>query len=297
MSSFWSIWISVIVLGTIFGSFWLLWATRKSQPTDSETDQKTGHVYDGIEEYDNPLPKWWFYLFVATIIFALGYLALYPGLGNFQGLLGWSQHGQWEEEMADADERYSPIYAQYASVPVEELSEDGAAMRMGQRLFANNCSVCHGSAARGGIGFPNLTDDAWLYGGAPDEIKHTLVNGRNGNMPAGGFMPNMSNAQIDDLVNYVLSFSGRAESLEAAKRGESLYASACAGCHGANAEGNQAMGAPNLTDDAWLYGSNASSIRETIQYGRRNEMPAQAGRLSDDQIHVLTAYVYSLSRD
>lgn len=297
MSSFWSIWITVIVLGTIFGSFWLLWAVRKSQPTDLETDQKTGHVYDGIEEYDNPLPKWWFYLFVATIVFALGYLVLYPGLGNFQGLLGWSSTGQWEKEVADAEERYSPIYAQYASVPVEALSENSEAMRMGQRLFANNCSVCHGTAARGGIGFPNLTDDVWLYGGEPKDIKHTLVNGRSGNMPAGGFMPNMSAAQVEDLVNYVLGFSGRAADSKSTERGETLFGSACAACHGAEATGNQAMGAPDLTDDDWLYGSHANAIRETIVYGRRNEMPAQAERLSDDQIHVLTAYIYRLSKD
>ena len=297
MSSFWSIWISVIVLGTIFASFWLLWSTRKNQTSDSETENTTGHVYDGIEEYDNPLPKWWFYLFVATIVFALGYLALYPGLGNYQGLLGWSSTEQWQEEVADAEERYGPIYAQYASTPIAELSGDEQAMRMGQRLFANNCSVCHGSAARGGVGFPNLTDDAWLYGGEPDDIVHTLTNGRNGNMPAGGFMPDMSGAQVNDLVNYVLSFSGREESAEAADRGEELFASACAGCHGADAQGNQMMGAPNLTDDDWLYGSHAGAIRETILYGRQNEMPAQAERLSEDQIHVLAAYVYGLSRD
>lgn len=297
MSSFWSIWISAIILGTIAGTFWLLWATRKSQKTDSETENTTGHVYDGIEEYDNPLPRWWFYLFVATIVFSLGYLVLYPGLGNFKGVLGWSSTGQYESEVVAAEEQYGPIYAQYASVSVEELSQNDEAMRMGQRLFATNCSVCHGSAARGGIGFPNLTDDAWLYGGAPDDIVHTLTEGRNGNMPAGGFMPNMSGAQVGDLVNYVLSFSGRAEDQASAERGEALFAQACAGCHGADATGNQQMGAPNLTDDAWLYGSHAAAIRETIAYGRRNEMPAQKDRLSEDQIHVLAAYVYGLSRD
>lgn len=297
MSSFWSIWISAIILGTIAATFWLLWATRKSQKTDSETEDTTGHVYDGIEEYDNPLPRWWFYLFVATIVFSLGYLALYPGLGNYKGLLGWSSTGQYETEVTDAEERYGPIYAQYASVSVEELSQNDEAMRMGQRLFATNCSVCHGSAARGGIGFPNLTDNAWLYGGAPEDIVHTITSGRNGNMPAGGFMPDMSNAQRDDLVNYVLSFSGRAEDQASAERGETLFGQACAGCHGADATGNKQMGAPNLTDDAWLYGSHAGAIRETIAYGRQNEMPAQKDRLSEDQIHVLAAYVYSLSRD
>src|SRR5690606_11244459 len=161
-----------------------------------------------------------------------------------------------------------------------------------QRLFANNCAVCHGSAARGGIGFPNLTDNAWLYGGDPETILETITNGRNGNMPAGGFMPGMSSDQVDDLANYVLSFSNRAEDQEAAARGEELFATACAACHGQDATGNQMMGAPDLTDDAWLYGSHAGAIRETITYGRRNEMPAQSGRLSEDKIHVLAAYVY-----
>ena len=297
MSTFWSIWISVIVLGTIFGCWWLLWATRKSQTTDSETEKTMGHSFDGIEEYDNPLPKWWFYLFIATCIFGLGYLALYPGLGNWQGLLNWSQEKQWEEEVQQAEARYSEIYAQYGNTPIPELAQNQDAMEMGQRLFANNCAVCHGSAARGSIGFPNLTDDAWLYGGDPDTILETLHNGRMGNMPAKGTMPGMTAQQVDQVVNYVLSFSGRAQDEEAAKAGEQVFAQACVACHGADGTGNQALGAPNLTDDAWLYGSTYEWIEETVLYGRQNEMPAQGDRLSDDQIHILASYVYSLSND
>lgn len=295
MSTFWSLWISVITLGTIFACWWLLWATRKGQSTDQETDRTTGHSFDGIEELDNPLPKWWFYLFVGTCIFSLGYLALYPGLGNFQGLLGWSQHSQWQDEVQVADAKYSEIYAQFGSVPVEELADNGRAMQMGQRLFANNCAVCHGSAARGAIGFPNLTDDAWLYGGEPENILHTLNNGRQGNMPAKGFMPNMNSEQIDQVVNYVLSFSGREKDKAAAESGKEVYAQGCAGCHGPEANGNPALGAPNLTDDAWLYGSTYEWIEETVIYGRQNNMPKQSDRLSSDQIQILAAYVYSLS--
>jgi cytochrome c oxidase cbb3-type subunit 3 len=295
MSTFWSVWISVIVLGTIFGCWWLLWATRKGQTSDNETEQTTGHSFDGIEEYDNPLPKWWFYLFVGTIIFSLGYLALYPGLGNFQGLLGWTQHNQWETEMQVAEARYGELYAQFGGVPVEELATNEDALQMGQRLFANNCAVCHGSAARGAIGFPNLTDDAWLYGGSPESILTTLKNGRQANMPAKGVMPNMTPTQVDQVVNYVLSFSDRAKDQEAAEKGKAVYAQACAACHGADAEGNQAIGAPNLSDDAWLYGSTYEWIEETVLYGRENMMPAQSGRLSEDQIQILAAYVYSLS--
>ncbi|WP_339805346.1 cytochrome-c oxidase, cbb3-type subunit III [uncultured Marinobacter sp.] len=297
MSTFWSIWISVIVLGTIFGCWWLLWATRKSQTTDTETEKTMGHSFDGIEEYDNPLPKWWFYLFLGTCIFALGYLALYPGLGNFKGLLGWSQHGQWEEEMQLADARYGELYAQFEETPVPELAQNEQAMRMGQRLFANNCAVCHGTAARGSVGFPNLTDDDWLWGGSPEEILATLHNGRQGNMPAKGVMPNMNATQVDQVVNYVLAYSGREKNAEAAKAGEQVFAQACAACHGADGKGNTALGAPNLTNNSWLYGSTYEWIEETVLYGRQNEMPAQSDRLSDAQIQILAAYVYGLSND
>jgi len=295
MSTFWSIWISVIVLGTIFGCWWLLWATRKGQSSDQETDRTTGHSFDGIEELDNPLPKWWYYLFVGSCIFSLGYLALYPGLGNFQGFLGWSQHSQWQEEVQQADAKYGEIYAQFGSIPVEELAENAKAMQMGQRLFANNCAVCHGTAARGGIGFPNLTDDAWLYGGEAENILYTLNNGRQGNMPAKGFMPTMTPTQVDQVVNYVLSFSGREKDAAAAETGKAVYAQGCAGCHGPEAKGNPALGAPNLTDDAWLYGSTYEWIEETVLYGRQNNMPKQSGRLSSDEIQILAGYVYSLS--
>lgn len=295
MSTFWSIWISVIVLGTIFGCWWLLMATRKSQTTDTETDRTTGHSFDGIEEYDNPLPKWWFYLFIATCVFSLGYLALYPGLGNFQGLLGWSSTNQWEAEVQQAEARYGELYAKYGDTPVVELAENEDAMKMGQRLFANNCSVCHGSAGRGSLGFPNLTDDDWLYGGEPDDILTTLHQGRNGNMPAKGTMPNMTSEQVDQVVNYVLSFSDRAKDDEAAEAGEEVFAQACSTCHGNDGKGNQALGAPNLTDDTWLYGSTYEWIKETVVNGRQNQMPAQGDRLSDDQIQILAAYVYSLS--
>lgn len=295
MSTFWSIWISVIVLGTVFGCWWLLWATRKSQTTDTETDRTMGHSFDGIEEYDNPLPKWWFYLFVATCVFALGYLALYPGLGNYKGFLGWTSANQWEAEVAKADARYGEIYAQFGNTPIPELAQNDDAMQIGQRLFANNCSVCHGTAARGQVGFPNLTNDDWLWGGEPDQILHSIAKGRQGNMPAKGVMPNMTSQQVDQVVNFVLSYSGRERDAEAAKAGEAVYQQACAACHGADGTGMTAMGAPNLTDNIWLYGSTYEWIRETVEHGRQNEMPAQEGRLTDDQIQILAAYVYSLS--
>jgi len=168
-------------------------------------------------------------------------------------------------------------------------------MKIGQRLFANNCSVCHGTAARGQVGFPNLTDEDWLWGGQPDQILHSIAQGRNGNMPAKGVMPNMTNEQVDQVVNYVLSFSGREEDAEAAKAGAKVFAQACVACHGPEGKGMEAMGAPNLTDNVWLYGSTYEWIKETVMNGRQNQMPAQEGRLTDDQIQILAAYVYSLS--
>ncbi len=295
MSTFWSIWVTVIVLGTVFGCWWLLWATRKGQTTDTETDRTTGHAFDGIEEYDNPLPKWWFYLFLGACIFALGYLALYPGLGNYKGLLGWTSTNQWEAEVQVAEEKYGEIYAQFGKTDIPELAQNQDAMKIGQRLFANNCSVCHGTAARGQVGFPNLTDNDWLWGGSPDQILHSIAIGREGAMPAKGVMPNMSNEQVDQVVNYVLSFSGREKDADAAKAGAGVFAQACQACHGADGTGMEAMGAPNLTDNVWLYGSTYEWIKETVVNGRQNKMPAQQGRLTDDQIQILAAYVYSLS--
>jgi cytochrome c oxidase cbb3-type subunit 3 len=189
MNTFWSIWIIVFTAITIAGCTWLLFANRKVEVSDDTKEgesPKTGHVYDGIEEYDNPLPGWWFKMFVGTVVFGVIYLVLYPGLGNFGGVLGWTQVGQWEEEVAEAEAKYAPLYEQYSETPVEELIANPEAMKMSRRLFNNNCAVCHGSDGRGSYGFPNLADSDWLYGGSAEDIKTTLVNGRQGAMPALG---------------------------------------------------------------------------------------------------------------
>lgn len=295
MTSFWSIWVSVIVLGTIFGSAWLLYVVRKSEPFKSETDQSVGHAFDGIEELDNPMPKWWVVMFAVTCVWGLAYAIVYPTLGNYQGLIGWSSTGQWEAEVAKAEEQYGQIFADFAAIPVEELAKDAEAMKVGQRLFANNCAVCHGSAGRGALGFPNLTDDDWLYGGSAENIVATITHGRNGNMPAKGLNPNMTKSQVNDMVHYLLSFSNRSDNAEAAERGAAMFQTACAACHGADAKGNQALGAPNLTDNVWLYGSTPAKITQTLLYGRAGVMPAQKDVLSEEKIHLLAAYVMSLS--
>lgn len=296
MSAFWSAWVTVITLAVILGCTWLLLATRKSQPHQDTTEETLGHEFDGIEEYDNPLPKWWFQMFIGTVIFGLAYLALYPGLGTFQGLLGWSSTGQWEEEMQHAEETYKPVFAKYAALPVEELvanSENENGLKMGQRMFANNCSLCHGTAATGAYGFPNLTDADWLYGGDANTIKASISNGRSGSMPPWGAV--LGEEGVRDVTSYVLSLSGAEVDGEAAARGQTQFQALCTACHGADAKGLPILGAPNLTDDVWLYGGSFEKVAHTIRNGRNGVMPAHKDLLSDEKIHLITAYVYSLS--
>src|SRR5690606_8684841 len=301
MTSFWSWYITLLSLRTIAALVWLLLATRKGQRNES-TEETVGHSYDGIEEYDNPLPRWWFMLFVGTVVFALGYLVLYPGLGNWKGVLpgyedGWTQVKEWEREMNRADEQYGPLFAKFASMPVEEVAQDPQALKMGGRLFASNCSVCHGSDAKGAYGFPNLTDHDWLWGGEPETIKTTIMEGRQATMP--GWVNVIGEDGIRHVAGYVLSLSGR-ETPEGInvdiEQGQKIFASTCVACHGAEGKGTQAMGAPDLTDNVWLYGSSFGQVQQTLRYGRNGRMPAQKDILGNDKVHLLAAYVYSLSQ-
>ena len=301
MTSFWSWYITLLSLGTIAALVWLLLATRKGQRPDS-TEETVGHSYDGIEEYDNPLPRWWFMLFVGTVIFALGYLALYPGLGNWKGVLpgyegGWTQVKEWQREMDKAEEQYGPLYAKYAAMPVEQVATDPQALKMGGRLFASNCSVCHGSDAKGAYGFPNLTDNDWLWGGEPETIKTTILHGRQAAMPA--WKDVIGEEGIRNVAGYVRSLSGRdtPEGISVdIEQGQKIFATNCVVCHGPEAKGVAAMGAPNLTDNVWLYGSSFAQIQQTLRYGRNGRMPAQEAILGNDKVHLLAAYVYSLSQ-
>lgn len=294
MNSFWSIFVSIIVLGNIIGFSLLLYYMRKMPKDDVASGEKRDHVFDGIEEYNNPLPRWWMWLFFICNIFALIYLVLYPGLGAYRGVLGWSQVSQWHEQKQEADATYAPIFAKYAQVPIPELAQDKTAMQIGKRIFINQCSVCHGLNAQGAKGFPNLTTNVWLFGGKPEDLKNTIANGRIGLMPPMG-MAIGGEPVITDVANYVLSLSGQDHDAEKAKNGEAKFKAVCSACHGQDGTGNKMLGAPDLTKNIWIFGGTLEDIKETIREGRRAQMPAHRAILGDDKVHLVAAYVYSLA--
>jgi len=293
MSTFWSWFVAVISIGMILACYWLIkWTTRRRSGEAAEGDV-TGHTWDGnLEEYNNPLPNWWLWLFYITIIFGLVYLVLYPGLGNFQGVLKWSSTGQYQQEMQQAEQEYGPIFAGYAETDIPALAEDEAAMAAGRRLFLTYCATCHGSDAGGAHGFPSLKDNDWLWGGHPQAIKTSILDGRTGVMPAQG---HLGEEAIDNVAAYVLSLSGREAPADKISAGQQVFKQNCAVCHGDAGTGQTAMGAPNLTDDIWLYGGSPGIIRQTIREGRQGKMPAHREFLGEDKAHLLAAYVYSLS--
>ena len=318
MSSFWSIWITVLTLGSLVGCIVILrWCmknfagVKEGEPMD--------HTFDGIQELNNPLPKWWSTFFLLTIIWGFVYLALYPGLGNFQGLLGWKSANQdvvsledskaqtaaakadgvlvqYDREVEQADEKYGPIFKAFAEKSIEDLAKDKEALKVGQRLFLQNCSQCHGSDASGTTGFPDLTDGDWLYGGSPEAIKHSIMEGRKAN----GMMAwkdSLGGEQgVKEVAAYVVSLSGRSVNPDLAEAGQPKYAM-CAACHGMEGEGNQMLGAPRLNDNIWLYGGSLRAIEESIANGRAGVMPPWKDILGEDKVHVISAYVYSLSNE
>lgn len=297
MSIFWNLWIIGLTTACITLVLWVLLANKKVAVSDDEDaeNRTTGHVYDGIEEYDNPLPLWWFKLFIGTVIFSVLYLIAYPGLGSYKGVLGWTSTGELKKDQEAGAAKTADMYAEFIATPVEELALNPNAIKMGTRLFANNCAACHGAAGAGNYGFPNLLDTAWLYGGSPEQIKHTLVHGRAGNMPAWGDILGLEKSS--QVAHYALSLSGSEHDAEEAKLGKPIFMQSCAACHTPSGKGMQAIGAPNLTDDAFLYANTHQDVLQTVLKGRVNMMPSHGNLLSDEKIHVLTAYVYSLSLD
>ena len=299
ISSGWSWYVvGIVVFGLVYCAFVLIGAANHKIVYDAQgnVDKTTGHIWDeDLRELNNPLPRWWLFLFIFTLVFAVGYLVLYPGLGNNKGTLNWSSKGQLEAEIAKAKVEEEKIYAAFRPAAVEDLARDPKALAIGERLFLNNCAACHGSDAKGSKGFPNLTDTDWLHGGSPEKISETLHAGRN------GMMPPMAAAvggpeEVRQVANYVLSLSGSGHNSILAELGKDKFKAACATCHGADGKGMQALGPPNLTDKIWLHGWGEEAIVRMINNGKVNVMPAQAGRLTEDQIKVLTAYVWGLSR-
>jgi cytochrome c oxidase cbb3-type subunit 3 len=295
MSTFFSVFIIVLTVASIIGCLLLLRWTMNMK-SDDETEDSTGHVWDhDLREYNNPLPKWWLYTFYLSIIFSVIYLLLYPGLGNFAGVLGWTQVGQYDEQTAAADERYAEVFAVFADQDVATLVNNPEALQLGRNIYVNNCAACHGADGRGAKSFPNLTDDAWMYGGDPATVQLTITNGRIGNMPALGAA--IGEEKTDQIIDYLLSESG--DDSAAATTGLQAYqAAGCLGCHGpTGAEGLAAVGAPKLRDKTWLHGSSRAQIKDVIMQGRVNQMPAQKDILGEDRIRLVAAYVLSLNQN
>jgi cytochrome c oxidase cbb3-type subunit 3 len=303
MNAFWSGYIALLTLGTIVALFWLIFATRKGESAGT-TDKTMGHSFDGIEEYDNPLPKWWFMLFIGTLVFGILYLVLYPGLGNWKGVMpgyegGWTQDKQWQREVEQADAKFGPIFAKYSAMDVAQLAQDEHALKIGGRLFANYCSVCHGSDAKGANGFPNLADSDWRWGGDAETIKASILHGRVAAMPAWDQVIGEEGVKnVAAFVRSDLAGLPLPEGVDAdVAAGSQVYSQTCSVCHGASGEGMAAMGAPKLTSSAgWIYGSTLPQLQQTIRHGRNGQMPAQEQYLGNDKVHLLAAYVYSLSQ-
>jgi len=298
LSGGWSTYIALVALIGIFWCIWLLFSQRKAKvihtPDGAVAD--TGHVWDGdLRELNNPLPRWWMWMFLLTCIFGLVYLVLFPGLGSFPGIMGYSTRGSLMQSMETSNDELKPVMAKYVNMDIVDVAADPKALEMGQRLFLNSCAQCHGSDAGGAKGFPNLTDGDWLYGGSPENIKATITYGRGGAMPAFGSL--LTSVQIKDVANYIRSLSGLPEDDLKAARGAEVFKTYCVACHGPDAKGNVAIGAPNLTDRTWLYGSSENTIIETLLKGRNGVMPAQDKVLSPEKIQLLTAYVWSLSNN
>jgi cytochrome c oxidase cbb3-type subunit 3 len=290
-SGFWNLWVMVLVALSLLFCLYVLVSNNKKHSGPVELH---GHVWDeDLAEYNNPLPRWWLYLFWITLIFAVVYLALYPGFGNVKGVLGWSSVGQYDTEMVQADERYGPIFAKYREMDVAAVAADPEARGMGERLFQTYCAQCHGSDARGARGFPNLTDGAWQWGGEPDAIRTTITNGRNGVMIPFGAV--LGPEGVRDVANYVRSLNGLAHDSLRAQRGEEAFQTNCVACHGAEAQGMAMLGAPNLTDNNWLWGSSEAAIIDIVTNGRMNRMPGFGDFLGEDKVHLLTAYVWGMT--
>jgi cytochrome c oxidase cbb3-type subunit 3 len=294
VDGFWSLYVAGLTLVSVIACAVLL-TMQHQKRAPGQAVGTTGHQWDeDLAEYNNPLPKWWMWLFWITIVFGLLYLVLYPGLGSFKGVLGWTSTGQYQAEQAGAEATYGPLFRKYASLEIEAIAKDPQGKAMGERMFLTYCSQCHGSDARGAKGFPNLADGDWLWGGEPQAILTSILEGRNGVMPPMGAAVGGPEG-VKEVAHYVLSLSGATHDARLAEAGKAKFA-ACAACHGPEAKGNPALGAPNLTDKVWLHGGSLASISEQIDKGRTNVMPAHKDFLGPERSRILAAYVWGLSQ-
>jgi cytochrome c oxidase cbb3-type subunit 3 len=296
MTSGWSLFVISLVVVNILGCFWLLrWTSKPKSATEKiGGGADTGHVWDkDLREYNNPLPRWWLWLFYITIVFSFVYLALYPGLGSFKGIKGWTQAGQWEQQQKEADSRAAAYLAPFASMTVPQLAADGKAMATARNLFQVNCAPCHGSDGGGAKGFPNLADKQWQWGGDPDTVVQTIMAGRVAAMPPWGQV--LGAQGVDQVVAYVQQLSGQQADATLAAAGKTQFETVCAACHGVDGKGNPLLGAPNLTDSIWLYGGDAATIKLTVENGRNGQMPAFGDRLGAERVRLLAAYATRLS--
>lgn len=296
-SNFWPYFIAITSLVGIVACSWLAWhyGREKLWKAQAEQDAEHQHVWDGdLYELNNAPPRWWLWMFHLTVVFSLGYLVLYPGLGDYEGTLGWTQQGQHDAQRAAFDARSADLYAEFAKLTPEELANNPRAVSVGSSLFLNTCAQCHGSDARGSRGFPNLTDQDWLYGGDVEALRTSIAKGRHGLMPPMGAAVGNAN-DVRNVAAYVLSLSGSPTDAARAALGRPLFANTCAACHGAEGKGNTALGAPNLTDKTWLYGGSQADIIDAIMNGRQGSMPAHEERLTPQQIDLLVAYVLKTS--
>jgi cytochrome c oxidase cbb3-type subunit III len=290
-----SLFIIILTVGNIAGALWLLWWTRRSPGEASSTEHTTGHVWDeDLVELNNPLPRWWLWLFIITVVFALVYLVLYPGFGTYKGTLQWTSQSEHEAQFRLNAARIEQTLAPYAAANASELMNDPAARNIGRNLFLNNCATCHGSDGGGAPGFPNLSDQDWLWGGEPDHVLASISNGRTGVMPPWGEI--LGARGVENVLAYVLGFQGRKLEVGDVRAGAQKFAELCSACHGADGKGNILLGAPNLTDGIWLHGGSLAAVRDSIEKGRNGAMPAHQGRLGDTRVKLLAAYVLSLGR-
>jgi cytochrome c oxidase cbb3-type subunit 3 len=290
MNAFWSWYISILVVANTVGLVWLLLASSRGKKRGEPQQDTTGHVWDeDLRELNNPLPLWWLGLFLITVVFMAGYLVFYPGLGANPGTYGWTSSKEVAADLADNNRKLEAVFSRFRGQSVEQLENDPNAQKIGQNIFANNCAACHGSDAHGAKGYPNLTDSDWLYGGTPDIVVTTITKGRTGVMPPWG--PVLGDKGVEEVANYVLTLSGQKADAAKAEAGKERYMSICVVCHGPEGKGNQTLGAPNLTDNIWLYGGTLDDIKTSIKNGRNGTMPAWEATLGPDRIRLVAAWV------